>query len=62
MLAFISMIFGFLIAAIIHHLLQTEKVKNEQKRNALIAEYMDKQLWQFISLDEWLKTSPTKEK
>jgi ribosomal protein L37E len=24
------------------------------KRNALIAEYFDKQLWQFISIDEWM--------
>lgn len=24
--------------------------------NALITEYVDKQLWQFVSLDEWLET------
>jgi predicted transcriptional regulator len=26
----------------------------ERMRNDLLAEYLDKQLWQFISIDEWL--------
>lgn len=37
--------------------IQLRKINAKQRRDALIAEFMDRQLWQFISLDEWLEGS-----
>lgn len=45
----ISIAIGYLIAEISYR-----KMKNKMKREQLICEFMDKQYWQFISLDEWL--------
>lgn len=46
-------IIGFCFAEFVHRR-NVKKMKSEQQRNALIAEFIDKQLWQFLSLDEWL--------
>lgn len=48
------MILGYICAEVWHRR-DIRRMKAVQQRNALIAEYMDKQLWQFISLDEWLR-------
>ena len=44
-----SMVLGMLLAELWHR-----RDLRAYKRAQLIAEYMDRQLWQFISLDEWL--------
>lgn len=31
--------------------------QRNRRRNALLAEYYDRQLWQFVSVDEWLEKS-----
>jgi hypothetical protein len=28
---------------------------SKEKYNALVAEYFERQLWQFISIDEWIE-------
>lgn len=48
---FFSMLFGAGMAELWHR-----KMRRGDKLARLKAEYMDKQLWQFISLDEWLKS------
>ncbi len=48
------MILGYIFAEILHRS-DIRKMKASQRRNALVAEYMDRNLWQFISLDEWLR-------
>lgn len=37
-------------------------IRRQSKREALTAEFLDKQLWQFISLDEWLEGNKQKAK
>lgn len=44
------MLLGYIIAELIHQ----QDIK-KLKYNQLIAEYYQKQLWQFISIDEWLE-------
>ena len=49
-----SMIFGFAVAEMWHRL-ATRRQRASRSRETLIAEFVDKQLWQFVSLDEWLR-------
>ena len=49
-----SMILGYAIAEIWHRIANVRQ-RASRSREALIAEFVDKQLWQFVSLDEWLQ-------
>jgi predicted transcriptional regulator len=55
------MIFGFAVAEVWHRL-ATRRQRASRSREALIAEFVDKQLWQFVSLDEWLRKATKKAK
>ena len=46
------------ICAEVWHRLYIRRMTKEQERNALLAEYLDKQIWQFLSVDEWLERAP----
>lgn len=48
------LILGFGFAEVVHRV-AIRRMRVSQLRNALVAEYVDKQLWQFVSLDEWLQ-------
>lgn len=48
------MILGYVFAEVCHRR-AIRQMRASQLRNALVAEYVDKQLWQFVSLDEWLR-------
>ena len=48
------MILGYVFAEVSHRR-TIRRMRASQLRNALVAEYVDKQLWQFVSLDEWLR-------
>jgi hypothetical protein len=48
------MILGGVFAEVVHRI-AVRRMRASQLRNALVAEYVDKQLWQFVSLDEWLR-------
>ena len=50
----VPMAVGYLVAEIWHRI-SIRRSETARRRNALIAEYFDKQLWQFISMDEWIK-------
>lgn len=56
-----SMIFGAALAEIWHRFVERHNL-SRRKRDALVAEFMENQLWQFVSLDEWLKTTTQQEK
>ena len=49
-----SMILGFALAEAWHRIV-SRRQRASRSREALIAEFVDKQLWQFVSLDEWLQ-------
>lgn len=49
-----SMILGVALAEICHRI-ATRQQRAYRSREALIAEFVDRQLWQFVSLDEWLR-------
>lgn len=49
----VPMLLGYVLAELSHRR-TIRMMKATQRRNALKAEFLDKQLWQFISLDEWL--------
>lgn len=49
-----SILIGYAVAEIIHRSM-IKKMEIQQRRNALIAEFIDKQIWQFLSLEEWLE-------
>ncbi len=49
-----SVIPGYAFAEVCHRR-AIRRMQASQSRNALVAEYVDKQLWQFVSLDEWLR-------
>lgn len=51
------MLFGYAMAELSHRRM-LRKMKAAQRRNELVAEFVDKQLWQFISLDDWLTKHP----
>lgn len=51
----ISMLCG-VIGAEIWYRIDGRKRKNCQ-RKALIVEFFDRQLWQFVSIDEWLEAN-----
>lgn len=48
------MLIGYALAEIVHRS-SIKKMKVEQRRNALVAEFIDKKIWQFLSLEEWLE-------
>jgi hypothetical protein len=50
----LSLLVGYALAEGWHRI-SVKRMYVEQRRNALVAEFFDKQLWQFISLDEWLE-------
>ena len=56
-----SMILGFALAEAWHRI-ANRRQRAFRSREALIAEFVDKQYWQFVSLDEWLSTTETREK
>ena len=56
-----SMVLGVAFAEVWHRIVERQNLSC-RKRNALIAEFLDQQLWQFVSLDEWLKTTHSREK
>lgn len=47
-------LFGFGSAEIWHRI-SIRRYNRIRSRESLIAEFVEKQLWQFVSLDEWLK-------
>ena len=49
----ISMLCGVIGAEIWYRIDKRSREANQHEM--LVAEYFDKQLWQFISIDEWLK-------
>ncbi len=48
-----SVLLGFGLAEIWHQVC-VRRYARVRRRTELIAEFTEKQLWQFISLDEWL--------
>lgn len=51
-----GLMFGFTMG-FLFDLIQRKKQLAKRKREELTTEFMDKQLWQFISLDEWLSSN-----
>lgn len=48
---------GFLIAHLLHRHLEWQRKRQRkavERRAELLAEYHDKQLWQFVSIEEWI--------
>lgn len=48
-----SFLIGYAVAEVWYRI-SLRKYYKPSRREFLIAEYMDRQLWQFLSLDEWL--------
>lgn len=49
-----SIALGFALAEILHRF-SVRRYSRIRQREALVAEFLDKQIWRFLSLDDWLK-------
>jgi hypothetical protein len=54
-----SMLFGY-VAAETWHRIETRKYQRRCRHADLVTEFIDKQIWQFLTLGEWLEGNAAK--